>query len=100
MSLHDPGVTIFNMHDRTEATLTKFNFWNKYLQMNQYDCFNSFTSILSENEIHLNENIERNINEHFQLTFTQNVPNKLERNNWMRNPFQAYIINNTSLSFF
>ncbi|CAH2009522.1 unnamed protein product [Acanthoscelides obtectus] len=39
MSLQCPGITIFNVHDRIEAMLKKYNFWNQCLKMNGYDCF-------------------------------------------------------------
>lgn len=101
LSLQGPGVTIFNVHDKIEAMLRKLNFWNQCLQMNEYDCFGSLSSFLSENKIQLNENIKKDISEHLkqlQLTFKDYFPNKPESNIWIRNPFQGDITSDTSLS--
>ncbi|CAH1957199.1 unnamed protein product [Acanthoscelides obtectus] len=84
MSLQGPGIIIFNVHDRIEAMLKKFIFWNRCLQMNEYDCFGFLSSLLSENKIQLNESIKRDITEHLkqlQLTFNEYFPNKPASNN-------------------
>ncbi|CAH1991903.1 unnamed protein product [Acanthoscelides obtectus] len=76
MSLQSPGITIFNVHDRTEAMLKKANFWKQCLQMND--------SFLSENKIQLNEDIKRDITDHLkqlQSTFKKYFPNKPGSNN-------------------
>jgi hypothetical protein len=104
LSLQSPGVTILNVHDRIEAMLKKFNFWIQCLQMNEYECFGSLSTILSVNEIQLNENIKRDITEHLKqlrLPFKDYVPNKpitSGSNNWIRNAFQGDITSDTSLT--
>jgi hypothetical protein len=102
LSLQSPGVTIFNVHYKLEAMLKKFSFWIQCLQMNEYECFGSLSTILSENEIQLNENIKRDNTEHLKqlrLTFKDYFPNKpiiSGSNNWIRNPFQGDITSDTS----
>jgi hypothetical protein len=72
--------------------------------MNEYECFGSLSTILSESEIQLNENIKRNITEHLKqlrLTFKDYFPNKpiiSGSSNWIRNPFQGDKTSDTSLS--
>ncbi|KAF2883744.1 hypothetical protein ILUMI_22433 [Ignelater luminosus] len=104
LALQGPGVTIFNVYDRIEAMLKKFNFWIQCLQMNEYECLDSLNTILSENEIQLIENIKRDITEHLQqlqLTFKDYFPNKpiiSGSNNWIHNPFQGDITSDSSLT--
>lgn len=104
LSLQGAGVTIFSVHDRIEAMLKKINFWIQCLQMNEYECFGSLSTFLSENSIKLDENIKKNICEHLkhlQLTFDDYFPNRCNisiSNNWIRSPFQGNVSIETSLT--
>lgn len=104
LSLQGADVTIFIVHDKIEAMLKKFNFWIQCLEMNEYQCFSSLSSFLSENSIELDENIKRNIYDHLkhlQLTFEEYFPNRHNislSNSWICSPFEGDVSLNTSLT--
>ena len=85
-------------------SVQKIDFWIKCLQMNEYECFGSLSTFLSENLIKLDANIKRNIREHLkhlQLTFDDYFPNRCNisiSNNWIRSPFQGNVSLETSLT--
>lgn len=90
MFLKGPNTTVFNLQDRVKSFIKKSRFWEKCLESNQTECFDTIHDFLIENELRLNESVEAKIHEHLRglgTKFMDYFPAMIDDNNWIRNPF-------------
>lgn len=65
-------------------------FWIKYVNQHNYECFTILNDFLKENELQVTSDVEKNIHEHLislKKSLKEYFPEKLQDMNWLQNPF-------------
>ncbi|VVC29366.1 Hypothetical protein CINCED_3A010476 [Cinara cedri] len=68
----------------------KLDFWIKYVDRYNNECFTAFNDFLKENEQQVTSDVEKNIHEHLIIlkkSLKEYFPEKLQDMNWLQNPF-------------
>jgi flavoprotein len=59
-------ITVFNVSDKIESMIKKFNFWRSLIERRQPEVFETLHSFLSENDWRLSRGMSKKISQHLQ----------------------------------
>ncbi|KAL4108255.1 hypothetical protein QTP88_018486 [Uroleucon formosanum] len=91
------GADIFAVHDKIKGFMKKLTLWQSNIEKQNYDCFETFQTFITENNIKVADDIISHISLHlislkdnFNFYFLEEMK-KYEQNSWVVNPFQKSI---------
>ncbi|XP_026821623.1 zinc finger BED domain-containing protein 5-like [Rhopalosiphum maidis] len=91
------GADIFAVHDKIKGFMKKLTLWQSNIEKQNYDCFETFQTFITENDIKVADDIISHISLHlislkdnFNFYFLEEMK-KYEQNSWVVNPFQKSI---------
>lgn len=91
------GSDIFTVHDKIRGFMKKLMLCKKYIEEGKYDCFETFETFITENEVQPDASVISAISTHlaelkntFEHYFGEEMKN-LVTMNWICNPFQENI---------
>lgn len=96
------GTDIFAVHEKIRGFIKKLTLWQKNMEMQNYDCFETFQTFITENNIKIPDDIISQITLHlislkdnFYFYFLEEME-KCQKNNWIVNPFQDAMLTGIS----
>lgn len=88
------GADIFAVHDNIKGFMKKLTLWQSNIEKQNYDCFETFQTFITENDIKVVDDIISHISLHlislkdnFNFYFLEEMK-KYEQNSWVVNPFR------------
>ncbi|XP_050535830.1 zinc finger BED domain-containing protein 5-like [Daktulosphaira vitifoliae] len=85
---------IFAVHEKIRGFIKKLTLWQNNIEKQNYDCFETFQTFITENNIKVPDDIINQITLHlislkdnFKLYFFEEIE-KYQKKNWVVNPFQ------------
>ncbi|KAL4126484.1 hypothetical protein QTP88_010706 [Uroleucon formosanum] len=91
------GADIFAVHDKIKGFMKKLTLWQRNIEKQNYDCFETFQIFITENDIKVADDIISHISLHlislkdnFNFYLLEEMK-KYEQNSWVVNPFQKSI---------
>ncbi|CAI6344305.1 unnamed protein product [Macrosiphum euphorbiae] len=90
------GGDIFSVHDKIRAFMKKLLLWKNNIENKIFDCFESFSNFIIENQIEVDDSIITSISDHLQTLkdnfdsyFLSEMEN-YQQMKWISNPFQEH----------
>lgn len=90
------GGDIFSVHDKIRAFMKKLLLWKNNIENKMFDCFESFSNFIIENQIEVDDSIITSISNHLQTLndnfgsyFLSEMEN-YQQMKWISNPFQEH----------
>ena len=88
------GINIFAVYDKTRSFVKKLVLWKNCLNNQNYDCFETLQTFITEIEAKVDDDVISEISEHlnkskesFKFYFLEEM-NAMQQRRWIMNPFQ------------
>ena len=88
------GINIFAVYDKTRSFVKKLVLWKNCLNNQNYDCFETLQTFITEIEAKVDDDVINEISEHlnkskesFKFYFLEEM-NAMQQRRWIMNPFQ------------
>lgn len=100
--LQRTGADIFAVHEKITGFMKKLTLWQKNIEKQNYDCFETFQTFITENNIKVPDDIISQIilhlislKDNFNFYFLEEME-KCQKNKWVVNPFQDAVLTGIS----
>ncbi|XP_028314934.1 zinc finger BED domain-containing protein 5 [Gouania willdenowi] len=93
LSLQGKSVTVFQVQNKIEASIKKFELWDRRVAQNNYESFDSLCDFLRTEEERIPSVVASSISAHLQGLGTQlrsYFPSLNKQHNWIQNPFVSH----------
>ncbi|CAL9700336.1 unnamed protein product [Knipowitschia caucasica] len=90
LSLQGKTVTVFQVQNKIDATIKKFEMWDRRVGQNNFQSLDSLSDLLGSEESEIPRSVASAVSAHLQALGTQlrkYFPAQDDMNNWIENPF-------------
>ncbi|CAL9694137.1 unnamed protein product [Knipowitschia caucasica] len=90
LSLQGKTVTVFQVQNKIDATIKKFEMWDRRVGQNNFESLDSLSDLLGSEESEIPRSVASAVSAHLQALGTQlrkYFPAQDNMNNWIENPF-------------